>query len=255
MGPDDDARCTNQVWVRDEREAQPSTVCACTAGLIHMHDCPVALGLECQLFVPREDDAGSIEAREFEDVHGELMDAYMTRAYFHRVRSLAPVPDAWQRRQDGIGEVYAGVEVEPDDAPDEPSEAYERERARLLEIRRKKEEQRHAREEEERKAKEARVKANMERLARQVARRAEAKAKSKARRQPPAGDEPAAAGSGTGEGPPKRRRRRRKKPAAQGPAPAAGAPPAPQQGGDAKPKRRRRRRRRGKKNQSGDAPA
>jgi hypothetical protein len=251
MPGEDDPRCTNQVWVRDEREARPSTVCACDAGLIHMHDCPVALGLDCSHFAPRAEDADSLEAREYEDLHDALMGAYMTRAYFHRVRSLSPVPDSWQRRREGIGEVYADLQVEPDDAPDEPSEAYERERARLLEIRHKKEEQRREREEEERKAKEARVKANMERLVRQAARRAEAKARRKSQAEAPGEADP-----GTGEGAPKRRRRRRrKKPAGPQPGPAADAPAAAPSDAGAKPKRRRRRRRRGKKKPPGDAPA
>jgi hypothetical protein len=84
-------RCANQLHVgMDGAAPEPAPLCACAAGLIHMHDCPVAMGLECVYFRPLEGEPEVTSVTEEEEVRGRLMSGYLSRSYFHRVRSLAP---------------------------------------------------------------------------------------------------------------------------------------------------------------------
>ena len=258
-GQEESPRCNHQVRVVEGGQAEPSLVCDCSAGLIHMYDCPVTMGLRCVHF---DDDASppeAVEARAHAELHERLMADYLSRVYGHRVRSLDPDGDAWQSRRAELALVYEAFEPEADDAPDEVSEAYSRERERLLKIRRKREEQRQEREEEEKRARAARARAHAERLAREAERRAAARA-----RQPKARptQRPAPEGTGqpeSGAGRPKRRRRRRRPRgagAAEGQGPAAAEPRKEGSGdGESKPRGRRRRRRRRKPQQGGDASA
>ena len=263
MGADQEEspRCNHQVRVAEGGRAEPSLVCDCPAGLIHMYDCPVTLGLRCIHFGDDGFPPEAVEVRVHAELHERLMADYLSRVYAHRVRSLDPNGDDWHRRQVELAMVYEAFEPEADDAPDEVSEAYERERERLLKIRRKREEQRQAREEEEKRARAARARAHAERLAREAERRAAARARqprARPKRQP--APEGAGGAPGGGEGPPKRRRRRRSKPrgagAPEGLNPAASEGRKERPGGDeSKPRTRRRRRRRRKPQQGGDASA
>ncbi len=181
-----------------------------------MHDCPITLGLECIHFTPLEEEPEVIDAVAHTDLHERLMEDYLSRSYFHRIRSLSPAGDGWHERQDELADRYAAVEPEPDDAPDDVSEEFEAERARLLAIRRKREEQRREREELERAAKQRRTRERAERALRE----AEARTAKRA------------------EGPRRRTRRRGGKENAA--APAA----KPEQAATETPRKKRRRRRR-----------
>ena len=220
-------RCTHQVYLSAESDGpEASDMCSCPAGLVHMHDCPVTLGLECVHFTPLEEEPEVTDAVAHADLHERLMVDYLSRSYFHRIRSLSPDGDRWHERQDELAHRYAAVEPEPDDAPDEVSEEFEAERARLLAIRRKREEQRKEREEQERVAKQRRIRERAERALRE----AEARASRRIER------------------PARRKRRRGGKESA--------APPAPepaQVATDPPRKKRRRRRRRGRRGGGGSS--
>ncbi|MGH7162481.1 MAG: hypothetical protein ACREID_03270, partial [Planctomycetota bacterium] len=132
--------CRHHVHQRAERgAATPTHLCSCPAGTIHMHDCPVLLGLACVHFQPTDGAPAAVERVEFERLHDRLMGDYLTRPYLHRVRSLAPQPEAWQSLRDRLSDAYA--RASPDGEPPEEEagddERYEREKARLLEVRRR----------------------------------------------------------------------------------------------------------------------
>ena len=139
--------CKNLIHRTEERgRAAPSHICSCPAGLIHMHDCPVSIGLECVHFSERTDAAVAVPEREVEDLHARLMENYLTRAYYHRVRSLAPGGDSWHAWRDELARAYAedsDGETREDAAPDD--ESYEREKERLIAERRRRDEEREQR--------------------------------------------------------------------------------------------------------------
>ena len=139
--------CKHLIHHTEERgRAAPSNLCSCPAGLIHMHDCPVSLGLECVHFGERTDDPVAMPEREFEDLHARLMDNFLTRAYYHRVRSLAPGSDPWHAWQDELARAYAedvDAKTPEDAAPD--YESYEREKERLIAQRKRREDEREQR--------------------------------------------------------------------------------------------------------------
>lgn len=146
-------RCAHQAHLRGERgaaEAQP--FCSCPAGLIHMNDCPVTLGLPCVHFRPLEGAPAVAGAKEIDETFGLLMEDYLTRAYYHRVRALSPTPDAWQQRRERLAGEYAALGM---DAPDEAMEEseYESEKGRLVENRRRRWEEREERKRQEEDAK------------------------------------------------------------------------------------------------------
>lgn len=247
MGSQDDSPlCAHQVHTRTEGiGVEPALVCSCPAGLIHMHDCPLVAGLSCLHHEEPAEVPRTLEAHDFEKLHAELMEDFLTRPYYHRVRSLAPAGDPWQERRRELAERFPVAEAEEetapdaDGAPDEVDETYRAERERLLRQRRKKEEQRKEREEQEQREKAERARARLE----EALRKAEARA---AREKP---DSPAAR---TEETPKRGRRRRgrRRTSKASGSAPEpSGATPGPREKGereDGKQQRRRRRRRRRK---------
>jgi hypothetical protein len=110
MDPVDAPRCANQVYVKADRSpAEASVVCSCPAGLIHMHDCPVTAGLLCRHFQPFDEAAEQppITVREEEALRDRLMGDFLSRPYYHRVRSLAPQGDAWHRRRAELLAFYA----------------------------------------------------------------------------------------------------------------------------------------------------
>jgi len=236
MEPAEEPRCTNQMVVREFGSPEPTQVCSCAAGLIHMHDCPVSLGLPCLHF-----DEGSSEALEREQVErsrGRLMDDYLTRTYFHRVRSLAPAGDPILRRREELYAFYATVELDEAELAGQGDEEYERERERLIDLRKKREEARAQREERTREER-ARERARLG--IKTVVEKAREAVENQGNIASSVVDDIKLPDSKP------RRRRRRRKPGGER-APAAGAGHAPQNkdaspGGE-KPKRRRRRRRR-----------
>ncbi len=209
-------RCSFQVYLRAESEGpEPSEVCSCPAGLIHMHDCPVTLGLECVHFTRIEAEPEAIDAVAYSDYHERLMGDFLSRRYFHRIRSLAPKGDAWHERQAELAERYKDMEPEADDAPDEIDAEFEAERARLLAIRRKREEQRQEREEQERQEKQRRARERAERALKEAEARAAKRPRSapaKKHRRPWKKTEDAAPKAETTatDKPRKKRRRRRR---------------------------------------------
>jgi hypothetical protein len=280
MGPEDDEpRCANQAHVRVERdESEPTNVCSCPAGLIHMQDCPVTLARECTHFREPNEEVRALPPVEFEQLHAELMEDYLTRPYVHRVRSLAPDEDGWERYRRELGERYCGADSEESeiDAPEEVDDSgYERERERLLAQRRKREQVRMEREEQEKREKTERAREKAERALREAEeRRARERTAQKEAAEAAREEE----GARTAQPRSRRRRRRRRTPGEQA-APRAGAAPAGEggareQGGPRKPagpgrppaadgekprrKRRRRRRNRrpsGNNGGGGSAPA
>ncbi|MHC4578403.1 MAG: hypothetical protein ACYTED_13480, partial [Planctomycetota bacterium] len=143
-------RCANQVYVRVEGTTpEPTRLCSCAAGFIHMDDCPVAMGLECLHFRRLEGEPPAVSPVEEEELGARLSRDFLSRPYFHRVRSLAPAGAPWQRRREELYAFYATVELEADESapPDEEDDRYERERHRLIALRKKREEARKEREE------------------------------------------------------------------------------------------------------------
>ena len=85
-------RCANQVHSQSPgARPEPMQVCSCGAGLIHMLDCPVDLGLPCAFFRPLEGPPAAVDFAAADELHSRLMHDYLSRAYYHRVRALAPV--------------------------------------------------------------------------------------------------------------------------------------------------------------------
>ena len=236
MEPVEDApRCANQMHVRESNgAADPTLVCSCAAGLVHMHDCPVSMGLPCVHFRDAEPDVCS--RLEWEKVHDRLMMDYLTRPYYHRIHSLAPAGDGWNRRREELYAFYATVELDEAEFGEHDEEEYARERERLLVLRRKREEARKEREErsrEERAQERARlgIKTVVEKAQEAVASQGNIASSLVDDKQLPAKQ-------------PRRKRRRRR--GRDGVAAAKSAPEAPKaDGGEPRKRRRRRRRRRG----------
>jgi len=154
MEPESGApRCANQLHVgMDGSAPEPGSFCSCAAGLIHMHDCPVALGLECLHYRELEGEPAVTSVTDEEEIRGRLMSTYLSRSYFHRVRSLAPAGDPWNRRREELYAFYATVELDPEGGAtaDQEDDRYETERDRLHAQRRKREEADKEREERSR---------------------------------------------------------------------------------------------------------
>jgi hypothetical protein len=227
-------RCANQVHshVGGERP-EPTQVCSCSAGLIHMLDCPVDMGLPCAFFRALEGPPASVDFAAADELHSRLMQDYLSRTYYHRIRALAPAGDPWQRRREELYAFYATVELEGQEQPDN-EEGYERERERLLGLRKEREAERAQRDEmtREEKAKErARlgIKTVVQRAQEAVALQAPCPVET-----PPAPEE----GGPGGEGPltpestePRRRRRRRRRRRSGGPiGPGSSTDPRPAPG-------------------------
>lgn len=213
-------RCSNQVHARVGGGApEPTPVCSCGAGLIHMLDCPVDMGLPCAFFRALEGTPASLDYPAADEVHSRLMHDYLSRTYFHRVRALAPAGDAWQRRREELYAFYSTVELEGTELPDD-EEGYERERERLVGLRKEREEARQQREDMTREEK-ARERARLG-IKTVVERAQEAVALQGGQ----AVDEPLTEGGGPG---------------GEETPPPGGPPPA---GDERRPRRRRRRRRR-----------
>jgi hypothetical protein len=162
-----------------------------------------------------------------DEVHSRLMHDYLSRAYYHRIRSLAPAGNPWLRRKEELYAFYATVELEGRE-PDDDEEGYERERERLCGLRREREDARRERDQmtREEKAKErARlgIKTVVERAQEAVALRASTEPEVEAGG--PGGEEPPPSPSGQDEPPRRRRRRRRRRRSGGGD--GDGGPPAP----------------------------
>jgi hypothetical protein len=222
MEPAEGPRCANQVHERaGGRPPEPTQVCSCGAGLIHMLDCPVQLGLPCAFFRTLEAEPPALDPLAADDLHTRLMQDYLSRAYYHRVRALAPAGDPWQRRREELYAFYATVDLGGAEAGDD-EESYERERERLIELRRQREEARREREELTREEK-ARERARLG--IKTVVERAQEAAALQASLAGPS-PEPEAQGAGGAEAeggaPPPRRSRPRRRPRR----PPGGPPPA-----------------------------
>ena len=67
--PESAPQCANQILVEGvDRKPERTNLCSCEAGLIHMHDCPVSLGLECLHFRPAEEDGATLPMTEQEEL-------------------------------------------------------------------------------------------------------------------------------------------------------------------------------------------
>lgn len=130
--------CTHQIHESGARgHPEPTQVCSCAAGLVHMVDCPVSLGLPCVHFEPLENPE-PVARQEAEAARERLMESYLDRVYFHRVRSLSPEPSAWQRHKEELNRRYQ-PEAEAELGEEEVADVsgYEAERDRILERRRR----------------------------------------------------------------------------------------------------------------------
>ena len=92
-GHDEHPRCNHQVLVVDSGRAEPSLLCSCPAGLIHMHDCPVTMGLRCIHFDGDDYPPEAVDSRAENELREQLMVDYLSRSYVHRVRSRASGED------------------------------------------------------------------------------------------------------------------------------------------------------------------
>lgn len=246
-GPERAPRCAHQIHVAAEREGvEPSLICSCPAGLIHMHDCPLEAGLACAHFVGLESEPEAIRPLDAERLREELMDVYLSRPYRHRVQSLSGRATPWQQRREMLAHRYAEPD-EPDPTSDD-LDAYERERDHLIALRKEREEARQAREERTREEK-ARERARMG--IKTVVERARDAVAAQGNHHESLLDEKESAKGERPESGPKRRRRRGRRGGARArgraqkdaaPPPAAGEA-GPADGGTAPKKRRRRRRR------------
>ena len=86
--------CAHHVHLMNRGEREPTLVCSCPAGLIHMHDCPVTMGLACTHFTEVADESEALSISEHEVVWSGLMADYLTRSYHHRIRGLDPAGNA-----------------------------------------------------------------------------------------------------------------------------------------------------------------
>ena len=145
--------CANQIHVTGgDRIPEPTNLCSCEAGLVHMHDCPMTVGLECVHFRAAEGEPTTMPMPEQEEMRLQLMQDYLSRDYFHRLRLLSPEGDSWQRLREELAARQAesllgedAAEVEPEESEEQVARAdasYEREKERLLDQRRKREERR-----------------------------------------------------------------------------------------------------------------
>jgi len=253
----DQPGCLHHVHVTVSRgDPDPSLVCSCAAGLIHMHDCPLLMGLECIHFRESEQPELLLDNRGFDKLHSELMSDFLSRAYVHRVRSLATGADAWELQREDLLRRYAEEweDEDPDEVTPEEQERYTAERDRLIERRRKREEERAEREQktrEERAQERAKmgIKTVVEKARESVAARGNVSESIVDDLKLPEGER--------GEKPKRRRRRRsgsgdpkrgpktQQSPSAGGsPKESGGSPRGSGGDGTGKPKRRRRRRRR-----------
>ena len=145
--------CLHHVHVKVSRgDPDPSLVCSCAAGLVHMHDCPVLMGLECKHFRASDEPEMLLDNREFDKLHSELMADFLLRSYVHRVRSLGTGTDAWQERCEDLLRRYAEEweDEGSDEVTPEAEERYIAERDRLIERRRARDAERAEREQKTR---------------------------------------------------------------------------------------------------------
>ncbi|MGQ0614262.1 MAG: hypothetical protein ACT4PV_11045 [Planctomycetaceae bacterium] len=117
--------------------SEPSLLCCCPSGMIHMHDCPVSQGRACAHFAERSEPPRALNRTEMDAFHGRLSEDYLTHPYFARLRTLVPGAPGPTARHDALRERYGVLEdggrEEPGEFPDDAS--YETERDRLREIR------------------------------------------------------------------------------------------------------------------------
>ena len=231
----EDPCCSHRLYQRDELDGVVATqLCLCPAGMVHMHDCPMTMGLECAHFEQRTEPPGASEALEMERIHDRLMEDYLTPAYRIRVRSLAPGESAYQRRKRELEEAFLDAASRSGEDPAEDVAAYEAERDRLIELRKQREEVR-ARQEERSREQRARERARMgiktvvEKARDAVALKGNVNTSRVDDVELPA------------KPPRPTRRRHRRRRRTGGPGPRPDVAPA---SGEAKPRRRRRRRRR-----------
>jgi len=239
---DDTPGCVNQIHLGGEgRRPEPTQICSCAAGLIHMHDCPVTLGLECAHFRHREGEPEAVSYPDYEQLHERLMQEFLSRSYFHRIRVLSPEGDPWQRRREHLVDEYRSEPEDAEEPAEEEEKDYERERERLIRKRKEREEARRERDDksrEERAQERARmgIKTVVEKARETVAQQGNVMSSILDEVKLPSGGR-------------KRRRPRRRGP---GKAPEEGAPPQAGQGQPQGGKKRRRRRRRRKGNRPPD---
>lgn len=215
-------------------DPEPTLVCRCPGGLIHMHDCPVMNGRECRHFEPGAGEP--VDLARYDEIHGELMEDFLSRPYAHRIRILSVDEDAWTRRRRALEEHYAAEAeetlAEEDLTPDQ-AERYEKEKERLIEQRKRREE---ARAEREAKTREEKARERAKMGIKTVVERAQESVAARGNVSDSIVDEmPAPQG---GKKKKRRRRRRRKDEKGEGSAPKSG---------EGAPKRRRKRRRRRRK--------
>jgi len=219
-------RCVNLVHRSGARGPEPSLVCSCPAGLIHMHDCPVSLGRPCVHFKERPGPPEALPDREHDSLHERLMDDFLTRTYFARVRSLAPGAGGDAERRRAREEDYAAFLREYDDDADVAAieAGYERERDRLQEIRKRAEEARAGEENVLDAAERARrgIKTVVEKAQETVAAVGNVASSYVDDVELPQGERGGGAGAGA---PPRKRRRRRRR--GRNPGSAGGAAPSP----------------------------
>jgi hypothetical protein len=196
-----------------------------------MLDCPVDMGLPCAFFRALEGQPSAVDMRTADDIHSRLMQDYLSRAYYHRIRSLAPAGDPWNRRREELYAFYATVELEGGELPDD-EEGYERERERLIGLRKEREEVRRQRDEMTREEK-ARERARLG--IKTVVERAQEAVALQAGQAPPAPEEGGALGpeepaAPADPGPERRGRRRRRRRRRSGGPPGPPASPPPEGG-------------------------
>lgn len=249
---DDRPGCRHHIHVASSHgPPEPSLVCSCSVGLIHMHDCPVMNGRTCAAFDASPEADEVLDAHAFDEVHTRLMVDFLSRPYTHRVRELMPGGDPWmRRREDRLADLAAASEPDEELSP-EAEERYEAEKERLIEQRKRREQ---ARLEREEKTREERARERAKMGIKTVVERAQESVAARGNVADSIVDEMPSPNPAK-----KKRRRRRKKPAdgakpEGGPRPEPGAA-KPAEGGAtgdaAKPKRRRRRRRRRKPSEGG----
>ena len=137
--------CAHQVFQATHgRESEPTNICSCSAGLIHMHDCPVMNGMECRWFEASDTPEETLSYPDFVEVHGRLMDVFLSRIYQHRVRDLRPGTSEFARRREDLLERYAReVDSEPEpELTEEQVARYTEDKDRLIAQRKRREEQR-----------------------------------------------------------------------------------------------------------------
>lgn len=223
-------RCVHLVHAAGAHGApEPTLLCACPAGLVHMHDCPVSMGRACVHFRPRAGEPAATPPAEVEALHDRLMEDFLTRPYFARVRTLAPGGAAALERRRALEEDYAAFlrDLEEETEGEAADAEYERERERLREQRRRAAAARADREKGLDAAERARrgIKTVVERAQETVAASGNVASSYVDEIELPRSG--ASGGAGAPEGGKRRRRRRRKPGGGEGGGPPAGAVPAP----------------------------